>query len=400
MEKKVVIAGALRTPIGKFARSLRKYTAPQLGAIVIRALVDKYKLPVEEIDSIIMGNVIAAGNGQNPGRLAGLIAGIPPKIGGFTVNQVCASGLVAVNLAAEKVRGGYADLIIAGGMESMSRAPFLIPPEVRWGIGFDPVNPYGALKIRDSMVYDGLWDVIYGEVMGLMADKLARKLGITREEADEFSYNSHMRALRATKNGEFKDEIVPIVEKKGDEEKIILDRDEGIREDTSIEKLSRLKPVFSEDGIITAGNASQISDGASAVIVTTYEKAKELKLDILGEIVDWDSTYVDPRDWPLAPEYSVKKILKRNELTIDDIDLMEHNEAFAVVSLIGLKKLEIDYERFNVRGGAVALGHPIGASGARILTTLLYAMRDMNAKYGIATLCHGGGGAASILIKR
>ncbi|MGQ4892193.1 MAG: thiolase family protein [Candidatus Njordarchaeia archaeon] len=400
MEREVVIAGALRTPIGKYARSLRNYPATKLGSIVIKALLEKYKIPHEEIDLLIMGNVIAAGNGQNPARLAGLMARIPPNIGGFTVNQVCASGLSAITIAAEKVKYGYADLIIAGGMESMSRAPFLIPPEVRWGVRIDAVNPFRAIRITDAMVHDGLWDVIYGEVMGVMADEYAKKIGITREEADEFSYNSHMRALKATKDGKFKDEIVPITEEKNGENVIVLDRDEGIREDTSMEKLAKLKPVFSKDGIITAGNASQLSDGASAVIVTTRDKAKELKLDILGTLVDWDHTFMEPKDWVIAPAPSVKKLLERNNLSIDEIDLIEHNEAFAVASLAVLKELDYDYNRFNIHGGAVAMGHPIGASGARILTTLLNAMKQNNSKLGIATICHGGGGAVSVLVKR
>jgi len=396
----VVIAGAIRTPIGKFGRSLRSFSATKLGAIVIKELIDRYKIDPNEIDLIIMGNVVAAGNGQNPARLAGLLAGIPPHIGGFTVNQVCASGLAAVTLATEKIKLGLADLIIAGGMESMSRAPFLIPPEIRWGISFDPINPYGALKVADSMVYDGLWDVIYNEVMGVMAERYAMKLGITRERADEFAYNSHMRAWEATKTGKFKNEIIPVTMEKGGEIKVILDKDEGIRPDTSIEKLSRLPTVFQKNGLITAGNASQISDGASALILTTPDKAKELGLEILGKIVDWDHTFTDPKDWVIAPVPSVRKILQRNNLSIDEIDLMEHNEAFAVASIAVLDELEMDYNKFNVRGGAVALGHPIGASGARILTTLIYAMKDYNAKRGIATICHGGGGAVSVLVER
>ncbi len=400
MEREVVIAGAVRTPIGKYARALKDIPATDLGAIAIRGLIEKTKLPIEEINLIIMGNVVAAGNGQNPARLAGLKAGIPSSIGGFTVNQVCASGLAAIALAAEKVKSGYADLIIAGGMESMSRAPLLLPPEVRWGIRLNPIDPYGSLKVADAMVHDGLWDVIYNEVMGKMAERYAQKLGITREEADEFAYNSHMRAHKATVEGLFKEEIIPIKKEVKGEEVVILDKDEGIRPDTSLEKLAKLRPVFEANGIITAGNASQISDGASAVIVTTKDKAKELNLEILATIIDWDSTFVDPVDWVIAPVPSVEKILKRNDLTIKDIDLIEHNEAFAVASIAVLKALEADYDRFNIHGGAVALGHPIGASGARILTTLLYAMKRKGARYGLATICHGGGGAVSMLVKR
>ncbi len=400
MEREVVIAGAVRTPIGKYARALKDIPATDLGAIAIRGLIEKTKLPIEEINLIIMGNVVAAGNGQNPARLAGLKAGIPSSIGGFTVNQVCASGLAAIALAAEKVKLGYADLIIAGGMESMSRAPLLLPPEVRWGIRLNPIDPYGSLKVADAMVHDGLWDVIYNEVMGKMAERYAQKLGITREEADEFAYNSHMRAHKATVEGLFKEEIIPIKKEVKGEEVVILDKDEGIRPDTSLEKLAKLRPVFETNGIITAGNASQISDGASAVIVTTKDKAKELNLEILATIIDWDSTFVDPVDWVIAPVPSVEKILKRNDLTIKDIDLIEHNEAFAVASIAVLKALEADYNKFNIHGGAVALGHPIGASGARILTTLLYAMKRKGARYGLATICHGGGGAVSMLVKR
>ena len=399
-EKKIVIAGAIRTPIGKYGRSLKSIPATDLGAIAIRGLIDKYKLPIEEINYIIMGNVIAAGNGQNPARLAALKAGIPPNIGGFTVNQVCASGLSAVTIAAEKIKAGRADLVIAGGMESMSRAPILLPPEIRFGVPLNPINPFEMLKTADAMVHDGLWDVMYNEVMGVMAERYAKKLNITREEADEFAYNSHMRAYEAVKSGYFAQEIVPVTKEVNGEVKVILDKDEGIRPDTSLEKLAKLRPVFERDGIITAGNASQISDGASAVIVTTEDKAKELGLEIMAEVVDWDHTFVDPRDWIIAPVPSVEKLLERNAMSIDEIDLIEHNEAFAVASIAVLKGLEADYNKFNIHGGAVALGHPIGASGARILTTLLYAMKRRNAKYGIATICHGGGGAVSVLVKR
>ena len=390
----VFIVSTVRTPIGKYGRSLRNFSAVELGSIVIKEVIKRAGLEPQDIEFYIMGQVIQAGCGQNPARLAAIKAGIPPEIGGFTVNQVCASGLVAVILGAELIKSRKCDIVIAGGMESMSRAPFLISADARWGLRFVP-KALGGYTLIDSMTCDGLWDHIYDKVMGCLAEETAKKYGITRQDADYFAYHSHMRAAKATKNGEFKKEIIPIKTSPT----TILDYDEGIRPDTSLEKLAKLKPVFAQDGIITAGNASQLSDGAAALILASEKAIKEHDLKPLAKIVDWELYFNDPKDFLEAPVHSIKRLLERNHLKIDDIDYYEVNEAFAITNALVTKLLKVPHEKLNIRGGAVALGHPIGCSGARILVTLINILHDYDGKRGVASICHGGGGAASLIIE-
>lgn len=393
--QEVQIVSAKRTPIGKYLGALKEFSAVELGAKVMKAIIGEENITASSIDFLIMGNVLKAGLGQNPARLAGVKAGIPSEIGGYTIDQVCASSLTAVTLGAQYIRSGRADIVLAGGMESMSRARIALPPHLKWGVQFDPNTPQ-RFRAEDLMMADGLFDGVNEKMMGEEADLTARKFGITREEADEFAYQSHMKAARATEQGEFDEELVPIQTN----EEPLLQKDEGIRPDTSIESLSNLPPVFSKDGTITAGNSSQLSDGASVVLLMRRQKTEALGLEPIASIVDWDTTFYQPKEFIVAPVPSVKHLLARNEKEIDDIDLIEHNEAFAHASVLVKKELNIDPSKLNVRGGAVALGHPIGASGARILTTLVHAMKDKKKKTGIATICHGGGGAVSMLVKR
>lgn len=391
----IKIVSAKRTPIGKYLQSLRKVSAVELGTMSINATLAEVGVAPDELDSYIMGNVLKAGLGQNPARLAALKAGIPPEIGGFTVDQVCASSLKAVILGGQKILSGEQNIVLAGGMESMSRARITFPPSVKWGIRFNPVTPE-AFHTENLVVKDGLWDPATQEVMGLEADKTAKKYGVTRKESDKFAYESHMKAAKAAKNGGFKGEIVPVTQ----DGEPILKEDEGIRYNTNMDTLSKLPPVFVEEGMITAGSASQLSDGASAVLLMSEEKRKELGIESMGEVVDWDTTFIDPEEFIRAPIPSVKSLLKKNNMDLEDIDVWEHNEAFACASVLVRNSLGIDPSKFNMRGGAVALGHPIGCSGTRILTTLLHIMKDKEKSTGIATICHGGGGAVSLLVKR
>jgi acetyl-CoA C-acetyltransferase len=394
MSTDVVIVSAVRTPIGKFGQSLAKLSAIELGAIAIKEAINRAGIDPKDVDEVIMGNVVGAGLGQNPARVAGVLGGLPEYTEGYTVNKVCASSLKAVALAAQAIKAGDAEIIVAGGMESMSNAPFLIPSQVRWG--WKVMYKNGPTLI-DALTHDGLEDY-YGNPMGLVADQIAKKRGITREEADTFAYESHKKAGDATLKGYFKEEMIPIDVIK-DGEHIMLDRDEGIRYDTSIEKLSKLKPFFSKDGITTAGNASQISDGASAVIVTSMEKAKSMGLKPLARILGYASAAIDLVNFIEAPVPAIQKLLKKLNMTVNDVDLVEINEAFAIVPLIASKDLGIPLEKINIHGGAIALGHPIGDSGARILTTLIYALKRKSLKRGLAGICHGGGGAVSMMIE-
>ncbi|MEM3831987.1 MAG: thiolase family protein [Thermoprotei archaeon] len=395
MSNDVVIVSAVRTPVGKFGQSLAKLSAMELGVIVVREAINRAGIDPKMVDEIIMGNVVGAGLGQNPARVIGVLGGLPENTEGYTVNKVCASSLKAVALAAQAIKAGDAEVIVAGGIESMSNAPFLVPANVRWG--WKVMYKSGPTLI-DTLTHDGLEDY-YGNPMGLVADQIAKKRGITREEADTFAYESHKKAGEATLKGYFKEEMVPIDITK-DGEKIMLDRDEGIRYDTSVEKLSKLKPFFSSDGITTAGNASQISDGASAVIVTSMEKAKSMGLKPLAKILGYASAAIDLVNFIEAPVPAIQKLLKKLNMTANDVDLVEVNEAFAIVPLIVSKDLNIPLEKINIHGGAIALGHPIGASGARILTTLIYALKQKGLKRGLAGICHGGGGAFSMMIER
>ena len=385
----VVIAGACRTPIGKYGRAFRNVEAVKLGSLVVAEAVKRTGLVGADIEEVILGNVIQAGLGQNPARQAALYAGLPDRVGAVTVNKVCASGMKSVAFAADAIRAGSEQVLVAGGMESMSRAPYLVK-EARWGIG------YNHVQFLDAMVSDGLWDVYNQFHMGVTGEIVSERYKVTREDQDAFALESHRRAARATLEGKFKEEILP-VDLPGQAR---VELDEGIRQDTSPEKLAKLPPVFREHGLVTAGNASQLSDGASAMVVLSREAAEHHGVKPLAKIVDYVTAGVKPELVMEAPIPAVRKILKRTGLSIDDFDLIEHNEAYAAASVAVMKELGIDHAKFNVNGGAVALGHPLGCSGARVLTTLAYAMKDRNAKRGLATLCLGGGNAMAMILER
>jgi len=384
----VVLVSAVRTAIGRFGRAFRDISAQRLGALVIKEAVRRAGIRLEDVDEVIMGNVISAGLGQNPARQAAIYAGIPVETGAFTVNKVCGSGLKAVVLAGQAIKSGDAGIIVAGGMENMSASPHIIR-SLRWGMKL------GDAMVADTMIHDGLWDVYNDYHMAITGERIAVKYGITREEADRFAFMSHEKALGAIENGGFREEILP-VEVGGTP----VERDECVREDTSIEKLSKLQPVFKKDGILTAGNSSKLSDGAAALIVTSARKAKELGIKPLARITGYATGGTRPEDVMEAPIPTVRKLLKRTGLTIGDIDLVEHNEAYSTASIAVSRELGIDPERFNVKGGAVAMGHPIGCSGARILVTLLYALQERGLERGLATLCLGGGNAVAMIVER
>ncbi len=392
MAKGAFILSAVRTPIGSFLGSLSSLTAVELGAIVLKEAVKRAGIDPKLIEEIIMGNVVSAGIGQAPARQAQIKAGLPPEIPAITINKVCGSGLKAVMLAAQAIKAGDADVILAGGMESMSNCPYALQ-RARTGYRM------GHGQLIDLMIFDGLWDSFENKHMGELGEFTAERSGITREMQDEFAFNSHQKALRAIDNGWFKDEIVPVtvLQKKG--EPVIVDTDEGPRRDTSLEKLSQLKPAFKPNGTITAGNAPSVNDGASAILVVSEEKLKELGLKPMALITGYSVSAVEPKMLFYAPVEAVKKLLKQMGKSIDYFDLIEINEAFSAQVLADGKELGWDWERVNVHGGAVALGHPIGASGARILTTLLYAMKRRNAKTGLATLCLGGGSAVALSVE-
>lgn len=388
--KKVVITTAKRTPIGTFGGVLSSITAPKLGSIAIKALLDESGIDKNYIDEVIMGNVLSAGLGQAPARQAAIYAGLPNKTEALTINKMCGSGLKAVMLAHQAILCGDADIIIAGGQESMSNAPYLLP-KARNGYRL------GHGEILDSMIKDGLWDAYNDIHMGSCAESCAKDFQFTREELDEFAINSFKKAQEAQKNGIFNDEIVkvPIKEKSGEK---LIDLDEGPSK-VVFEKVPTLKPVFDKNGVITAANASSINDGAAALLIMSEEKALELGLTPLVEIVAQSSAAKAPIEFTTAPADAILKVLNKASLGVDDIDLYEINEAFAVVSLAVNKLTCIKPERVNVNGGAIALGHPIGASGARILVTLIYEMKRRNSKYGLASLCIGGGEASALVIK-
>jgi len=385
-----VIISACRTPIGRYGKSLAGFSAIQLGAIAIREATARARANPVEIDEVIMGNVVTAGLGQAPARQAALAGGIPDSVPAFTVNKVCASGLKAVGVAADAIKAGSAETILAGGMESMSSAPYVVR-ELRWGSKMNDV------KLVDAMVYDGLWDVYNNFHMGMTGEIVADRYNVTREDMDRFSYESHMKANRATQDGKFKAEIVPVELKA---EKRMFEQDEGIRSDSTIERLAKLPAAFKKDGKVTAGNASQLSDGGAATVVMSSDAANKKGFKPLARIVAYVSAGVKP-EWVMeAPIPAVRKLLKKTGLEVKDIDLWEHNEAFSSASVAVMKELGIPRERFNVNGGAVALGHPIGCSGARILATLIYAMKERNARRGVVTICLGGGNAMAMLIEK
>ncbi|MGA1872288.1 MAG: acetyl-CoA C-acetyltransferase [Thermoplasmatota archaeon] len=391
--RQAVIVSAVRTAQGKFAGALKDFTATQLGSIVIKEAIAKAGIDPGDVDEVIMGNVVSAGQGQNVARQASIGAGVPVEVGAFHVDKVCGSSLKAVILAAQAIKCGDADIIVAGGMESMSNCPYLLD-KARFGYRlFDG-------KIIDSMVKDGLWDVYNDFHMGNTGEVIAEKCELNREEIDEFAAWSHEKAARATKEGMFKDEIVPIEIPQKRADPIMFDKDEGIRYDASIEGMAKLKPFFKEGGVVTAGNASQLTDGASAVVVMEEEKARELGLEVLGRIVDYNTVGVEPALVMYAVVPGVRQLLEKTKMTIDDIDIVEHNEAFSSASVGLMKELNIPREKFNVNGGAVALGHPIGSSGSRILVTLLHAMKRHGKHRGLATICLGGGNAVSMIVER
>jgi acetyl-CoA C-acetyltransferase len=386
------IIGAKRTPIGRFLSSLASFKAPELGAIAIKGALEQSQVVKENLDGVIMGHVCPAGLGQAPARQAQIKAGIPPEVPSLTVNKVCGSGLIAVVLAYQAIKAGDAQVMVAGGQESMSNVPYYLHG-LRSGVRM------GEVKLVDGMIYDGIWCAFEDVHMGMLAEFTAERSGITREMQDKFAYESHMKAVKATKEGRFKEEIIPITipQKKG--EPIIVDKDEGPREDTSLEKLAQLKPVFKENGTVTAGNASQISDGAAAVVVASEDFVKEYKIKPLARIKAYAVGSVEPKMLFYAPVKAIRKILDILKINIDYFDLIEINEAFAAQVLADGKELEWDFKKVNIKGGGVALGHPIGASGARILVTLIYALKELNKRNGLAAICLGGGEAVAMAIE-
>jgi acetyl-CoA C-acetyltransferase len=391
----VVIISACRTPIGKFQGSLSDMAATKIGAVVVREAVKRANLQPEQIDECIMGNVVSAGLGQNPARQAALFGGLAPEVGAMTINKVCGSGLKAVALAAQAIETGNSSIVVAGGMESMTNAPYLLP-NARKGYRL------GNGQLVDSMVNDGLWDIYNDYHMGMTGENVAEKYSITREEQDEFAVNSHRKAIAAQKECRFKAQIVPVelpAKKKG-QPSVIFDKDEGPREDTTIEALRALKPAFKKDGTVTAGNAPGVNDGAAAVVVTSAARAKELGAAPMVRIVAQATSGVDPKWVMMAPVGAVQKIWQKTGWKKDEVDLYELNEAFSVQALGVIRELGLDMNRVNVNGGAVALGHPIGASGARVLTTLIYEMIRRDVHRGIAALCLGGGNAVAMAVER
>ncbi len=391
----VVIISGCRTPVGKFQGSLSDLSATQLGAIVVREAVKRSGVEPASVDECIMGNVISAGLGQNPARQAAIYGGLPPEVGAMTVNKVCGSGLKAVALAAQAIQTGNSTIVVAGGMESMTNAPYLLP-QARKGYRL------GDAQIIDSMVRDGLWDIYNDYHMGITGENVAEKYGITREEQDEFAVNSHRKAVGAIKECRFKSQIVPVelpAKKKG-AAPVPFDKDESPREDTTIEILRSLKPAFKKDGTVTAGNAPGVNDGAAAVVVTSAAKAKELGAKPMVRIVAQATSGIDPKWVMMAPVSAVRKLWEKTGWKNDDVDLYELNEAFSAQALGVIRELGLNPEKVNVNGGAVAIGHPIGASGARVLVTLIYEMIRQDVHRGIAALCLGGGNAVAMAVER
>lgn len=389
---RVVLAAAYRTPIGVFGGAFKDVPAYDLGATLIEHIIKETGLNPSEIDEVIIGNVLQAGQGQNPARIAAMKGGLPETVPAFTVNKVCGSGLKAIQLAYQSIVTGENDIVLAGGMENMSQSPMLVNNS-RFGFKM------GHQSMVDSMVYDGLTDVFNQYHMGITAENLVEQYGISREEQDTFAVNSQQKAVRAQQNGEFDSEIVPvsIPQRKG--EPIVVTKDEGVRENVSVEKLSRLRPAFKKDGTVTAGNASGINDGAAMMLVMSEDKAKELNIEPLAVLDGFGSHGVDPSIMGIAPVGAVEKALKRSKKELSDIDVFELNEAFAAQSLAVDRELKLPPEKVNVKGGAIALGHPIGASGARVLVTLLHQLND-EVETGLTSLCIGGGQAIAAVVSK
>jgi acetyl-CoA C-acetyltransferase len=388
-----VIISAARTPVGKFLGSLKGFSAPQLGAIVVRESMKRAGVKAEDVDEVIMGCVIQAGLGQNPARQAALNGGLPSTVSAVTVNKVCGSGLKAVMMAAQGVQLGDVDMVVAGGMESMSNAPYLLP-KAREGYRL------GNGELVDSMINDGLWCAFENYHMGCTGEVVAEEYRIGRAEQDEFATNSHRKAATAIKAGKFKDEIVAveIPQRKG--AAIVFDTDETVREDTSVEGLGKLKPAFKPEGTVTAGNAPGVNDGASAVVVTSLQRARALGVEPLARIVGQATAGVEPRLVMMAPVEAVRKLFKKTGWSASEVDLFELNEAFSVAAVAVTRELGLDPERVNVNGGAVALGHAIGQSGSRLLTTVLYELKRRDAHRAVVALCLGGGNAVAMAVER
>jgi len=391
--KQPVIISAVRTPVGKFLGALKSFKATHLGAMVVREAVRRARVKPEDVDEVIMGCVIQAGLGQNPARQAALRGGLSSSVSAVTVNKVCGSGLKAVMMAAQGIQLGDTEIVVAGGMESMSNAPYLIP-QAREGYRL------GDGTLVDSMINDGLWCSFDNQHMGCTGEVVSELYHVSREEQDEYSLYSHRKASAAIKAGKFKDEILPIeiAQKKGPPK--VFDTDEPIREDTSLESLAKLKPAFKEGGTVTAGNAPGVNDGASAVVVTSLERAQSLGVEVMARIVSQATSGVEPKLVMMAPVEAIRKLLKKTGWSLKDVDLIELNEAFAVQLVAIIGELGLDPERVNVNGGAVALGHAIGQSGSRLLTTMLYEMKRRDARRGIVALCLGGGNAVAMAVER
>jgi acetyl-CoA C-acetyltransferase len=391
--KEAVIISAVRTPTGKFQGALKSFTATELGAMVVRESVRRAGVRPEDVDEVIMGCVIQAGLGQNPARQAALRGGLPFGVSAVTVNKVCGSGLKAVMLAAQGVQLGDTEIVVAGGMESMTNAPYLLP-RAREGYRL------GHGVIVDALIQDGLWCAFENHHMGNTGEVVAEKYRVTRAEQDEYALNSHRKAVAAIKAGRFKDEILPIEvpQKKGPA--LVIDTDEPVREDTSLEALATLKPAFKEGGTVTAGNAPGVNDGASALVVTSLERARALGVEPLARIVAQATSGIEPALVMMAPVEAIRRVLRKAGWSLGEVDLIELNEAFSVQAIAIMRELGLDPQRVNVNGGAVALGHAIGQSGARVLTTLLYEMKRRNVHRGLAALCLGGGNAVAMAVER
>ena len=392
-KREAVIISAVRTPTGKFQGALKSFSAPELGALVVRESVRRAGVRPEDVDEVIMGAVIQAGLGQNPARQAALRGGIPFGVSAVTINKVCGSGLKAVMMAAQGVQLGDAEVVIAGGMESMTNAPYLLP-KARDGYRL------GNGVLIDSMINDGLWCAFENYHMGNTGEVVAERYGVTRAEQDEYALNSHRKAAAAIKAGRFKDEIlaIEIPQKKG--APLVFDTDEPVREDSTIEALGKLKPAFKEGGTVTAGNAPGVNDGASALVVTSLEGARSTGVEPLARIAAQATSGIQPELVMMAPVEAIRRVLKKAGWTLNEVDLIELNEAFSVQAIAIIRELDLDPQRVNVNGGAVALGHAIGQSGSRLLTTMLYEMKRRNARRGLAALCLGGGNAVAMAVER
>ena len=397
MNKEVVIVSAARTPIGRFQETLSTIPAVELGGVAIAAAVERAGLDGALVDEVLMGNVISAGEGQAPARQATLKGGLPPTVGATTLNKVCGSGLKAVMMGAQAIKAGDAEIIVTGGMENMSLGPFLLP---KARTGYRLGYPMADTPIIDATVYDGLWCSLMNWHMGMAAEFIAQEYKITRQELDEYSLKSHQKAIQAIDEGKFKEEIVPVTLPQRKGEPTTFDTDETPRRDTSLEALAKLQPAFKEGGIVTAGNSPGITDGAAALVVMSAQRAKELGIEPLARITGYAQAAVEPKWLFIAPAHAIRRLLEKTGYKLDDFDLMEVNEAFAAQILADGKELGWDWEKVNVHGGAIALGHPIGCSGARILVTLLYAMKERGAKVGLACLCLGGGEAVAMTVER